>query len=45
MREIGIHGFFVLRDALEMTLETHAEKTLRQNSVVTAEQALETDVV
>ncbi|KAH0153064.1 hypothetical protein KCU67_g9620, partial [Aureobasidium melanogenum] len=43
--EIGIHAFFDLRNALERTLETHAGKTLRQNSVVTAEQAMETDVV
>ncbi|KAG9757778.1 purine and uridine phosphorylase, partial [Aureobasidium melanogenum] len=45
VKEIGIHAFFDLRNALEMTLETHAEKTLRQNSIVTAKQALEIDVV
>ncbi|KAG9854462.1 purine and uridine phosphorylase, partial [Aureobasidium melanogenum] len=45
VKEIGIHGFFVLRDALEMTLETYAKKNLMHNSVVTAEQAMETDVV
>lgn len=45
VKEIGIHGVFVLEDALEMTLETHAEKTLLHNSIVTAEQAMETDVV
>ncbi|KAH0402552.1 purine and uridine phosphorylase, partial [Aureobasidium melanogenum] len=45
VREIGINAFFDLRNALEMTLETHAGKTLLQNSAVTAEQVMEIDAV
>lgn len=45
VREIGIHAFFHLRDAVESTLKTYAKSKLLHNSIVTAEQAMETDVV
>ena len=44
-REIGIHAFFDLRNALETTLETYANKTVSHNSIVTAEQAMEIGIV
>ncbi|CAD0098244.1 unnamed protein product [Aureobasidium mustum] len=45
VKEIGIHAFFDLRNALKITVQTHGTKTLRHNSVVSARQAMETDVV
>lgn len=45
VKELGAHAFFDLRNALEMTLESYAKKHLRHNSIVTAEQAMKTDIV
>jgi hypothetical protein len=44
MRQIGISGFFDLRDALETTLET-CTRDLPKNAIVTAKQSLENDVL
>jgi hypothetical protein len=44
MRQIGISGFFDLRDALETTLETRT-RDLPKNAIVTAKQSLENDTV
>jgi hypothetical protein len=44
MRQIGISGFFDLRDALETTLETRT-RDLPKNAIVTAKQSLENDVL
>lgn len=44
MLQIGINGFFDIRDALETTLETRA-RYLPKNAIVTPEQSLENDTV
>jgi hypothetical protein len=44
MRQIGISGFFDLRDALETKPETRT-RNLPTNAIVTAKQLLETDTV